>query len=122
MAQRLENWLKSAIISECRQGENGYKAFARKYHLSRDSVRSLVPRASAERSGESARLAAEKPQMSSNTEDGKDKEYYQTAAACWKNYAKLLEAEIDGKNKKTEDPGSGADSQGESEDEDEEGL
>ena len=122
MAQRLENWLKSAIISEYRQGENGYKALARKYHLSRDSVRSLVLRASAERFGESARLATEKPQMSSNTEDGKEKENYQTAAAYWKNYAKLLEAEIDGKNKKTEDPGSGADSQGESENEDEEGL
>ena len=100
MAQRLENWLKSAIISEYRQGENGYKALARKYHLPRDSVRSLVLRASAGRSGESMGLAAEEPQMSSSAEDGKDKEYYQTAADCWKNYAKLLEAEIDGKNKK----------------------
>lgn len=100
MARRLENWLKSAIISECRQGENGCKALARKCHLSRDGVGSLVLRASAERSGESAGLAAEKPQTGSNTEDGKDKECCQTAAACWKNYAKLLEAEIDGKNKK----------------------
>ena len=100
MAQRLENWLKSAIINEYRQGENGYKSLARKYHISRDSVRSIVLRSSFKRYDTDIRLENEAPQMIFDTEDEKDREYYQTAAAYWKNYAKLLEAEIEKKNKK----------------------
>ena len=42
MAHRLDEGLKSSIINEYKQGENGYKKLARKYNLTRDSVRSIV--------------------------------------------------------------------------------
>ncbi|MGP1455637.1 MAG: helix-turn-helix domain-containing protein [Treponema sp.] len=80
---------KLQVVSEYERGKCGYKRLARKYNLSRDTVRAWVL---------NPNLHEVKKHTSVNEE--KDIEYYKAAAEYWQTYAKLVEQEIALQNKK----------------------
>ena len=83
---------KLQVVGKYRRGACGYKKLARKFNLSRDTVRDwcLNPKL------HSATEVAKKNKVN----DGKDFEYYKTAAIFWEQYAKNIEAELAKQGKK----------------------
>ncbi|MGN0730100.1 IS3 family transposase, partial [Treponema sp.] len=84
--------LKLQVAGKYKHGSCGYKKLAREFNLSRDTVRGwcLNPRL------QSAVQMAKK----NKTDDGKDLEYYKTAAIFWEQYARTIEAELAKQGKK----------------------
>lgn len=83
---------KLQVVGKYRRGACGYKKLAREFNLSRDTVRDwcLNPKL------HSATEVAKKNKVN----DGKDFEYYKTAAIFWEQYAKNIEAELAKQGKK----------------------
>ncbi len=76
---------KLLVVGKYRQYTCGYKKLAREFNLDRDTVRDwcLTPKL------QSATQMAKKNKIN----DGKDLEYYKTAAIFWEQSAKNIEAE-----------------------------
>lgn len=83
---------KLQVVGKYEQGKCGYKRLAREFNLSRDTVRSWCLNPSLRSATEMAKK--------NRINDGKDIEYYKTAALFWETYAKNIEDELAKQGKK----------------------
>ena len=96
--------IKLAIISEYERGVIGYKLLAKKYSLSRDTVRSIILSSNEKQNCyNNISMKITKEDLEKTEKDNKleTQEDYKAAFIYWKTYAKLIEKEIDLNVKKT---------------------
>ena len=79
--------LRVKVLSEYKQGKDGYKTLAKKFGLERDTVRYWVLKSRSDKS-----MLMDSKNKESVSKEAKDIEYYKTEAEYWKTYAKKLEA------------------------------
>ena len=97
---------KAQLIREYKKGEIGFKALAKKYNITRDTVRGIIrsylPKQNNKRLAEIPTVLdmKEKEDDKVFSKSDKDFDYYKTAALYWQEYAKLLEKEVKENRKK----------------------
>ena len=97
---------KTQLIREYKKGEIGFKALAKKYNMTRDTVRGIIrsylPKQNSRRLAEITKVLdmKEKEDDEVFSKSDKDFDYYKTAALYWQEYAKLLEKEVEESRKK----------------------